>query len=334
MEMIDRYVYAVTQRLPQSQRQDIAQELRSLIEDMLEEKTGEKQYGQEEVEQVLLELGNPAKLADQYREPKRYLIGPQLFHPYISIMKIVLTVAAVAMGVVFILETILDPAAILQHFLDLLISVIIAATQMFAWITIGFAIAQYYGVGRYNWKTAGFGDEWKPSELPQIPDTKKQIKRSEAVFGIIFSVIALVAVRFSNHLFGVTIFENGEWVAVIPFLDTEAVAEIMPIIYLVVAFGILKEAVKLIIGKWSKKMAVYNLIVNGVILGLAWLVLKDQLIWNPHFMQELAQFSEFNSEEFATVQNIWKQSQVWIVIIFILTILIDTGIGFYKAFRK
>ena len=41
MEMINRYIYAVTQKLPQSQRKDIADELRGLIEDMLEERAGQ-----------------------------------------------------------------------------------------------------------------------------------------------------------------------------------------------------------------------------------------------------------------------------------------------------
>lgn len=34
MEMIDRYIYAVTQRLPEQQRADIKQELIGLIEDI------------------------------------------------------------------------------------------------------------------------------------------------------------------------------------------------------------------------------------------------------------------------------------------------------------
>lgn len=39
MAMIDRYIYAVTEKLPQTERQDIASELRGLIEDMLKAKT-------------------------------------------------------------------------------------------------------------------------------------------------------------------------------------------------------------------------------------------------------------------------------------------------------
>lgn len=38
MEMVDRYVYAVTKHLPQSQRKDINKELNSLIFDMIDER--------------------------------------------------------------------------------------------------------------------------------------------------------------------------------------------------------------------------------------------------------------------------------------------------------
>lgn len=39
MELIDRYVYAVVQKLPEQQRNDIRKELYGLIEDMLEERS-------------------------------------------------------------------------------------------------------------------------------------------------------------------------------------------------------------------------------------------------------------------------------------------------------
>lgn len=41
MELVDRYIHAVTARLPEAQREDIKRELQSLIEDMLEERSPE-----------------------------------------------------------------------------------------------------------------------------------------------------------------------------------------------------------------------------------------------------------------------------------------------------
>jgi hypothetical protein len=90
MEVIDRYIYAVTQRLPEQQREDIKRELQSLIEDMLEERISTGQASKEDVESVLLELGHPNELAVKYRGNERYLIGPMLIDTYLTTLKIVL----------------------------------------------------------------------------------------------------------------------------------------------------------------------------------------------------------------------------------------------------
>ena len=41
LDLIERYIYAATKRLPKKQREDVAQELRGLIDDMLNERCKE-----------------------------------------------------------------------------------------------------------------------------------------------------------------------------------------------------------------------------------------------------------------------------------------------------
>jgi hypothetical protein len=96
MDLIDRYVYAVTKNLPPKQRTDIEKELRTLIDDMVEE-CGEPGTYEGKVKNVLTGLGSPEKLADNYRDSKRYLIGPNYIDQYFMILKIVF--AAVLIGV-------------------------------------------------------------------------------------------------------------------------------------------------------------------------------------------------------------------------------------------
>lgn len=102
MEVIDRYIYAVTQRLPEQQREDIKRELQSLIEDMLEERIPAGQASKEDVESVLLELGHPNELAAKYRGYERYLIGPMLLDTYLTTLKIVLASIVIGLSVVFV----------------------------------------------------------------------------------------------------------------------------------------------------------------------------------------------------------------------------------------
>ncbi|SDL87121.1 HAAS signaling domain-containing protein [Sediminibacillus halophilus] len=336
MEMVERYIYAVTQRLPQGQRIDIAEELRGLIEDMLEERNDGRPVENTDIERVLIELGSPAELAEEYRGTSRFLVGPDLFPAYLSVMKMVLIITVSAMGIIFAVETILTPMSILHHFVDLLISLFVTATQVFAWITAGFAAAQYFGVappglsGGYNRKN------WNPSELPPVPDKKKQIKRGDVLTGIIFSILLLVLVRFSNHLFGVLLFEDHHLEATIPFLNEEKLLELMPLIYLMVAIGIVKEISKLMAGRWTKNLAIANLVINGAIFLLAMFILRDQAILNPDFVQQLSDSWGISKqqEEYTTIKTVWKLSYNLALAAFVITLLIDTVTGFYKAFRK
>ena len=116
--MIDRYVYDVTWRLPKAQREDIDQELRGLIEDMLEQ--AGPNPGKEAVEEVLIELGRPSKLAAKYRGNKRFLIGPEMFDTYFLVLKIVLGATALGLAIAIIIGAINTPP---QNFgLDLVTS--------------------------------------------------------------------------------------------------------------------------------------------------------------------------------------------------------------------
>lgn len=87
-ELIDRYVYDVTRRLPEKMRQDIGEELRTLIEDMAEDK---------DIEDVLEELGDPTILARKYRGDSGSLISGVYYDSYWFFIKIILACAAVGL---------------------------------------------------------------------------------------------------------------------------------------------------------------------------------------------------------------------------------------------
>ena len=82
-ELIDRYVYAVTRRLPARLRNDIDKELHSLIEDMLEARCDGLMPEERDVRVVLTELGTPSELAAKYMpEGRDHLIGPAYYSNY------------------------------------------------------------------------------------------------------------------------------------------------------------------------------------------------------------------------------------------------------------
>ncbi len=332
MEMIERYIYAVTQKLPQAQRKDIADELRGLIEDMLEERTGGNPRKESEVEAVLLELGNPRELAEKYRGSKRYLIGPELFDSYMLILKIVLVVVAASEGISFIVQSILEPFAILDYFIDFIVSLVIGLPMAFGWTTFGFAMGEL--AGGIKQKDL-LGKEWNPSDLPPIPDEKRRIKRSEPTVGITFYAIVLVFLAFSSEYIGVWVFKDG-FTGVVPFLNEDTYGKYLLLIFLVFGFGIIKECLKLVSGKWTYKLAINTTIVNVVSMVAILFMINGPEFWNPTFMSELvnAGVVEAGTEAYDVVAKIWEQTTFWILILLLIGLVWDAVDGFRRARKK
>ena len=94
--LMDTYASEVGRRLPRKTRSDIQAEIRSILQDMLEErsrKTG-KPVDDEMTLDILKEYGSPEKVAATYLG-ERYLIGPRLYPMFMLVMRIVLIVTGV-----------------------------------------------------------------------------------------------------------------------------------------------------------------------------------------------------------------------------------------------
>ena len=108
-DLIERYIYAVTRRLPRSKQEDVAKELRGLVEDMLLERCGEAMPEEKDVRIVLTELGSPQELYEKYDESSgKCLIGQPYYTTYLFVLKIVALAVAVGLtisaGIVCLLE--------------------------------------------------------------------------------------------------------------------------------------------------------------------------------------------------------------------------------------
>ena len=90
MNLIDRYVTEVGKNLPLLKgREDIEKELRSTLEDMLEDRASTKGHMRDETMEIelLKEYGSPQKVAATYN-PHPYLIGPRLFPFFLFVLKL------------------------------------------------------------------------------------------------------------------------------------------------------------------------------------------------------------------------------------------------------
>ncbi len=332
MELINRYVYAVTQKLPEAQREEIDKELRGLIEDMLEERTQESPPSTQGVEAVLAELGNPGEMADRYRGSKRYLIGPELFPSYVSVLRIVWAAIGIALGIMFVIEGVMDPTNLLDHFVESLVTILLGLIQGFAWVTVIFGVLEYTGARKPIGKKAE--QPWKPSDLPQLPDDKGRISPAEPIASIIFSVLFVVLFSYSIDLLGVWRLAGGDR-TVIPFFDAEVFNSFLPYIWVLLVVGVLKEIMKLNARRWTPRLVGMEISVTVLYLVLAIFMFSDPAIWNADFMQQAIDSGlvKAGGEGYDTLSMIWERASNGLIYLIGLVSVIQIISLIVTAFR-
>jgi len=329
VEKVERYIYAVTKRLPQKQRSDIEQELRSLIEDMLSEQANGGKVTEKDIDKVLLELGDPVLLADRYRAKRNYLIGPENYETYFLVLKIV--IAAVAFGITLAMTIgffVDPPGSIVELFVQYFSGLFGAMLQVFAWITVIFAVIEHKNVSiEDEFKTK----QWNPADLPELPDKNLEIKPAESIFGLLFAVIAIVLFNTAEHLIGIYSFSDDGVMRIIHLFDHEGFRALLPLLNIMLALGMIKESLKLVIRKWTRGLALANLVFNMLSLGLFVLFIRGEGLWSDAFFAYWYEVGLIPSG--VDHLALWSKALTGLIAIVALALLIDSAVNLYKSFR-
>ncbi len=329
MEMVERYIYAVTKKLPEKQRSDIEQELRSLIEDMLSGQAKNGTPSAKDITAVLLELGDPALLADQYRAKKSYLIGPENYETYFLVLKIVL--AAVAFGITLAMTIsyfVEPPKSIIELFAGYFGAIFGALLQVFAWVTVIFAIIE----NRSLPLSREFKDEqWSPSDLPELPDRNLMIKPAESIVGLLFAAIAIIIFNTAEHLIGIYSFSDDGAMRLIPLFNHEGFRALLPLLNIMLALGIVKESIKLVTRKWTKGLAMINLVFNVFSFVLFVLFIRGEGLLNDAFFSFWVDAGIIPAD--ADPLFLWGRVITGLIAVVALGFLIDSAVILYKSFR-
>ncbi|MDT3428970.1 hypothetical protein J2Z22_004566 [Paenibacillus forsythiae] len=334
MELVNRYIHAVTHQLTGRQREDIKRELQGLIEDMLEERTGGRSASAAEVEEVLLELGNPRKLADQYRGYGRYLISPEMFASYLAVLKIVLLSIGIASTIASAVQMISEPVDALGHFLDYLASLFIGGVQGFTWVTLAFGLIEYFGVKRIRTGMEA-RNAWRPSDLPPLPDHRLRIRRSDPAFSLVFTILLGLLFTSSLNLFGVWHFPESGSMQIVPFFNETVFRGFLPLIWAVFALGIIKDILKIAVGKWTPALIGFEILVSLLHFVLALFLFNDTAIWNTDFMRQMAEsgITPAGSEAFYKVGSNWSRATGGLIYLIGIATFIEIITAAAKAYR-
>ncbi|MEW5828363.1 MAG: hypothetical protein AB1846_05680, partial [Chloroflexota bacterium] len=201
MNLIERYVTEVGKHLPRRNRADIEAELRSTLEDMLEDRSQQAHRPADEamVTELLKEYGPPKQVAASYGQTQ-YLIGPRLFPTFMLVLQIV--VFAVVLGLtiataIAFAQSEMTPPEVLKTLGEYALNLLGGLIQAFGNVVLVFAILErVLPASEFEEK-----EEWTPAELTQAPDPD-EVKLGEMIFGIVFTAAALTIFNFYPQIMG------------------------------------------------------------------------------------------------------------------------------------
>lgn len=261
MKLIDRYVTEVGRNLPLVKgRKDIENELRSTLEDMLEDRastTGRMRDEAMEIE-LLKEYGAPQTVAQTYN-PHPYLIGPRMFPFFLFVLKLVISIISIVLLVLTGIKIAsVAPGMAGPEFAKAigegLAGIVSAAIAAFGHIVLVFAIIERY-VPASDLKMDE-EKEWDPASLKKEPESD-EVKLWEPIFAIVFTFIAISIFNFSPQWLSIFIFSDDK-TAFIPAL-TDAFFRWLPWINIGWVAEIVMNSMLIRSGRWTTSTRLFSI---------------------------------------------------------------------------
>lgn len=280
MNLIDKYILEVGKHLPRQNRTDIEAEIRSTLEDMLDERTqvsGTKGPADEAtVMEVLKEYGSPREVAAKYKT-HQYLIGPRLFPIFEMVLRIVFTVVTVVSLVglgVTLAKMGITGAAFVSAVKDWFLSLLSGLIAAFGNIALVFAIIERTPVADKYEKDF---NEWDPKELEKEHDPD-QVDVPDHIATIIFTFLGLVIVNLYPNILSIRFVNNGAWTSV-PLL-TETFFQFLPWINVMGLLQIIFNGYMLSRREWQTPTRIISIVMDVAQALLLVVILKTPGIFS------------------------------------------------------
>lgn len=326
-DLMERYIYAVTKHMKSAMKKDVAAELETIIQDMLEERCGDVIPTEHDIKVVLTELGTPAELASKYKgEIQDCLIGQPYYSLYVYVLKIV---TACVIGGMFLAQIM---AAVTSHTIWYIAicrtigGILGGILTGFAFVTLLFAFFYKKGI-----KVEGLNDGL--DNLPPVPQKTNRISKADAIAGIIFSVIFTLVFLVCPQIICIAFVKNGVGVYE-PLFNLEYIRQTWYLILAFGVFGVTKNSMRLIDGSYTQRVMFVTIVTNIIDGALTIVWLSNDKIMNPRFFDGIEQLF---GETIEVIPQVFRQfNKVFLaIIIFALAIdCIETAVKAVKYSRQ
>ncbi|NJN80040.1 MAG: hypothetical protein HC797_05985 [Anaerolineales bacterium] len=324
MKLINRYVNEVGKNLPLIKgREDIEKELRSTLEDMLEERSQKAGKSADEAMEIelLKEYGAPFDVAMSYN-PQPYLIGPRMFPSFLAVIKIVIPIVLIVLfavtGIRAATETSLAGSEFTEVIFDGIGNAISGTIMALGNIVVVFAVLERLYPDA-TIEELEEGKIWEPESLVKEPEPDS-VKRGDLIAEIIFTLIGLA---FLNGIFSTPVFGEG-FAKFIPWINSVFLVEIVLDVFL------LRQAM------WTIPTRIVKIVIEGASVVIATILLRtpDAIGFTAEAFKYVPESSSVDLEMLMGIFNIGISIALVVVIVISSIEVIKAGIGVVKSLNR
>jgi hypothetical protein len=289
MELINRYVHQVGRRLPKRLRGDVEEELRSLLMDALEERTGgtAEAFSEDDQAAVLEEFGPPQEMAAKYQPQPKYIIGPKVYQLYLVVAAaiggagLVASIVTTAVSIIYGGASEASSLELLGRALELFFGIFLSGIGS---ATLVFAVLERVIPG--NELKLDDDEKWDPRSLPVIEEGK-QVKTTNLIVGTAFTALLLVLfLVFPDSIRGFY-YDNSGWHSTPAFLSAAFYDLYLPFMATRWGLTIILNLVLLRQRRWQLGTRIADFFLKGFdIFILAWLLVGPSIL-NAEVMNKM-----------------------------------------------
>ncbi len=336
IELVERYLSVMADHLPKREREDVVNEMRANIMDMLPDNSTE-----DDVRVILEKLGDPVSLANEYLKDKKHMIGLSVYNSYFSILKMVIGICAIVFAFLSLMGILLGQpdsgsgmsgGDAVRFSVDMIVEIFSAAFQgaliAFVWVTVIFLVMDRVGVNRTN----PFGKKsWTIDKLPQpSADEKGRISRVETVFGLLGSIFFTALLLKAPNLIGWYERVNGVITLKAPFFNNKQLQSYAFAILVFAGVQFILSVYKFIVKRWNLPMAIFNTANNIALCIFVYIISKDPDFIDSGFISLFTDKAGWAAEKAMTT---YQSFMTGFLVFFILMSAIDSISGFAKRRR-
>jgi hypothetical protein len=281
--LVDRYLVAVLDRLPESQRAEVAAELRASMSDMVEARVDAGEAEDAATRAVLTELGDPAKLARSYDQRPQYLIGPAWFPQYFDLFKAIVPAVSLVLAALTFALALADGESAERAITEALGTAFEMAVQTAFWLTLTFALIE-----RFSSSAPETDEAWSVDSLPQAR-IGRQIGLGSTIFDaivpVVFGVVAIIQAQSGVGAF-VRGFDDRPWTDM-PFFNPDLPVLVVAGFFAVLLLSLVAPIIRYRVGTWTTGMVGLVAIESAAWIGFTAIVAFGWPIINPALGEEI-----------------------------------------------